>query len=810
MADPTTIPDTTLDRLRWPLWLTGAGMVAERATQAFWPFVSVVMVGLGLAMFGVQDHLGPASGRVVAGLVTLFAILALIYGLRRFVWPGRGEIRTRLDRSLPGRPLSAVLDDLVLGSDDPQSRALWDAHINRMAARAALARPVPPDLRVSRRDPYALRYVATVGFVMALLFGSVFQVTTVAGLVTPGAVSGVGPGWEGWIEPPAYTGKPTIYLADMTTDSLTVAQGSQLTLRLYGKVGALRVIENISGKTGPDDPVAEPDQTIEITQSGNLAIDGPGGASWQINVLADQPPTIALGGKVERTVNGEMRLPFTAADDYGVRTARAEMVLDIAGVDRRHGLGPAPEARDPILLDLPMPYRGDRRALTETVVDNLAQHPWAGLPVIIRLFASDGLGQTGTSGAQTITLPGRRFFDPLAAALIEQRRDLLWNRQNARRVAQILRAVSHRPADVNIPATAYLKLRVVIRRLEGAISAGGPSGETRDETTRVLWDIATLIEDGNLSDAKERLRQAQERLEQAMRDGASDEEIAKLMDDLREAMQDYMQQLAQNSQKDGSDLAENENTQEITGQQLQQMLDRLQELMEQGRMAEAQELMEQLRQMMENMQVTQGGQGQPSPGQQAMDGLADTLRRQQGLSDDTFGDMQGENGQGQGLAGRQQALRDQLGQQSQALEGGTVPGGGNAGEALGRAGRAMEDAEQALRQGDLSGALDQQADALEALREGMRELAEGQAEQQGQQPGQQGQEFGRANGNTGNDPLGRDTGAAGRTGTEQDLLQGEDVYRRARELLDEIRRRSSDQGRPEIELDYLKRLLDRF
>ena len=29
-------------------------------------------------------------------------------------------------------------------------------------------------------------------------------------------------------------------------------------------------------------------------------------------------------------------------------------------------------------------------------------------------------------------------------------------------------------------------------------------------------------------------------------------------------------------------------------------------------------------------------------------------------------------------------------------------------------------------------------------------------------------------------------------------------------LLDEIRRRSGDLGRPEIELDYLRRLLDRF
>jgi len=42
------------------------------------------------------------------------------------------------------------------------------------------------------------------------------------------------------------------------------------------------------------------------------------------------------------------------------------------------------------------------------------------------------------------------------------------------------------------------------------------------------------------------------------------------------------------------------------------------------------------------------------------------------------------------------------------------------------------------------------------------------------------------------------------------LLQGEDVYRRAEEILDEIRRRSAEQNRPEFERDYLRRLLDQF
>ena len=98
---------------------------------------------------------------------------------------------------------------------------------------------------------------------------------------------------------------------------------------------------------------------------------------------------------------------------------------------------------------------------------------------------------------------------------------------------------------------------------------------------------------------------------------------------------------------------------------------------------------------------------------------------------------------------------------------------------------------------------------MEALREGMRDLGEAMAEQAQQNQGQQGTAQGSNPGQQ-RDPLGRNPGSNGQVGTDDGLLQGEDVYRRARELLDEIRRRSGDGERPDVELEYLERLLDRF
>ena len=76
--------------------------------------------------------------------------------------------------------------------------------------------------------------------------------------------------------------------------------------------------------------------------------------------------------------------------------------------------------------------------------------------------------------------------------------------------------------------------------------------------------------------------------------------------------------------------------------------------------------------------------------------------------------------------------------------------------------------------------------------------------------GEQGQNGGEASAEDRRDPLGRPIGSRGGIGTGQNMLPEADSAGRARQLLDEIRRRSGDMQRPEVELDYLRRLLDMF
>ena len=100
-----------------------------------------------------------------------------------------------------------------------------------------------------------------------------------------------------------------------------------------------------------------------------------------------------------------------------------------------------------------------------------------------------------------------------------------------------------------------------------------------------LWTLALELEEGDLADALERVRQAQERLNQAMRDGATNAEIAELMRELRDATEEYLKQLQKQQSQDGeSPPQDGGNSSQMTQDDLQRMLDRIQELMEQGRM----------------------------------------------------------------------------------------------------------------------------------------------------------------------------------------------------------------------------------
>ena len=763
-------------RLARPLMLTWAGMVWERLARAFWLFAAALALVLALRRFGVDLGLWAA----------LALAIAAGFGLWTLRLPKRKEALARLDATLKGRPIAALQDSLALG-DSPQSRALWAAHQRQMAAQLSALRAPAPRADLSPRDPFALRLSALTALAVALIFGPTAQVSAPA-------EAAIGASWEGWAEPPRYTAKPALYLNRLETEAIFVPEGTEFTFRFYGG-GTLTqdLADKVETEAGRMQFTAE--------RSGRIALsDGP---AFEITLLPDAAPSVSVPALAERRADGRLSQPFEAADDYGVVKGRARVELDLARLDRRYGLKAAPEPRAPLAYDLPMPLSGARTGFSETLVEEAAKHPWANLPVRLVLEVEDQRGQIGTSPAQEMDLPGKRFFDPLASALIELRRDLLWSRETAQMTAERLRAINNRAVYSTENMEVLSLLPALIERLEAGLTSGPLESALRDDLAEALWQTAELLEDGGLDDALKAMQQAQERLSEAIRNGASKDEIAKLMAELKAATDAYIDQLAQNSEEQGPQFGAEQESQPVTGDQIAEMMAEIQRLMEEGKMAEAQEMLDQLAQLMANIQV-QKGQGSGAPNAPAMEGLADTLREQQELSDQAFQNLQNGQNDPSDLADQQGELSRELERQRELM-----PRPGNeAGEAarqrLDEAGRAMKRAEEALRQGDAGRALEDQAEAMQALREGMRDLGRALGGDPAQsQPSDRGAQVPR-------DPLGRMQGQGGTLGSDDDLMGEMQADKRAGELLDELRKRAGERERAPLELDYLRRLLDQF
>jgi uncharacterized protein (TIGR02302 family) len=361
-----------------------------------------------------------------------------------------------------------------------------------------------------------------------------------------------------------------------------------------------------------------------------------------------------------------------------------------------------------------------------------------------------------------------------------------------------------------------------------------------------MWNLALGIEEGDLSAAEKRLRQAQQALKDALERGASDEEIDKLMKELRQAMNEFLREFAERAQKNPNLADQMQPGEELRQSDLDKLMDQIENLAKSGNRDQAKELLSQLEQMMNNLQA--GRQQQPGEGGQQgemrkqMNKLGEIMRRQQEMMNETFRMDQMQRGQRQ----RGQDGEEQLGQGEQQDNGGDNRGqeqgqgmtpeefaealkqlqegqgqlrgdleslmkdleglGIKPGQGFGEAGEAMGEAETALGEGEGDEAVGQQGRALDALRRGAQDMMQQmQQAMQGDQGG--GQEGGRQQ-NSDRDPLGRPRATTGPDFGDSVKVPDEIDVQRARQILDAIRKRLGNTLSPQIERDYLERLLE--
>ena len=126
---------------------------------------------------------------------------------------------------------------------------------------------------------------------------------------------------------------------------------------------------------------------------------------------------------------------------------------------------------------------------------------------------------------------------------------------------------------------------------------------------------------------------------------------------------------------------------------------------------------------------------------------------------------------------------------------------------LGQAGDAMGDAQGQLGEGDADGAVDLQGARLKrAQGRAGHGAVDAAADGAGPGPGQPGR-TGQARANQDTDPLGRPLRGRDYGDDTTVKVPGEIDVQRARRILEELRKRFGESFRPQLELDYIERLL---
>lgn len=814
-------------KLPFALWWSRLALLIERLLVLLFPAILFPVLYLVLALFGVFEQ-SADPWRLILLAFSIISFGWFFYkNLPNFSWPTSRDAKRRVeaDAPLPTGTIAA-LDDQPVIADSGVGQALWRAQQQKLKSSIAGIKIKRPHSVLARNDILALRIVAVLalfsGFVIA---GSLAQ-QRIETAFYPGYLFADTSGTtiEAWVNSPEYANLPPLFILPENSQNISVLAGSEFVVRVTGT--RRQPLLSVNGASNSKQKLTELSKgvfegRVIINEPVQLSLSRSVSANWSIDQRADLAPVVEFSEQPKTTILDELGFTILASDDFGI-----EQVYLFISTDEP---GSFPKS-DKIELVLPK-----AKQLEQKIELDLTKHLLAGLPVTLHLQAIDGAGQITQSQPMQLVLPNKLLIQPLAKAVAEQRllimrspdayqptqpdkqlpvllgNQVLFTEQPSFRLSQAPAKIQHatalmrsimRAPEIGIKDPyVWLGLSYVQQRLRTA--------KTRNQLNDLdleMWQIILRAEGGELETAAAAMRLAEKALQSSLLLGAAPSELQRLSQKYEMAVKRYLQALAKQAlQEQGADGGAGGNS--MSSDQLQEMLKALQELAETGAITDARTLLKALAELLQNlkMQMASGGQGD-SDGEdmvseamrKALEELGEMLGEQREILDQA---QQQNNAAENGQAGQQGNQAD-LAEQQGGLQGSLnklgskdALQGSDAKAALKDAETAMGEASSALRQGDSEQALSAGQEALGQLREGAQTLA--------------GEMLERREGDEQRDPFGRQS-SSGSASAEGGLVPDLIDPQQARKILQELRKRATEQRRPKQELEYLDRLLERF
>ena len=741
------------------------------------------------------------------------------------------------------RALTEVSDKLGLNTGKKFSQHLWYAHKYFLLNSVRDIRVPLPSPSMAEKDPRGFRFFIPILLIVSLFasYGEIHKRVSIAFSPSiPVLFKNLKINF--WVIPPLYTGVAPEFFEKQIKELELRNQEKERTISIFGverpinipvdskiivQLGGSRILplisigsrklsgENLTYESkkifqAATKIVMKDIETREIRIQLNQHIE----VLVPIIVQEDKAPTVGFLRSPSRTANARLGVQFEVNDDYGISKAEFIGVRPKSANSSNRNLLEIRET-------LPVPS-GDH-SFQAFFNKDFSGHPWAGLPVLVRLEASDQRAQIGSTEQILTVLPERIFNHPVAQKLAEIKKKIsILDDQTRKEISGSLEDLLGKPMHFNQDFSIYLGIKIVAIRLKGDISK-----MLFSDIQKLLWDMALHIEDGEYAIAANDMVSSHGTVMKALNGDVTGKELNRLMDNMTLAIRNFIDQLKKRIAEKSLVTSDAARKFEVISREIiSEKIDRIRDLANTGSRLAAQELMTNLMKTLRELQArieNNAGSKLGGKARGAVKGLKGLINEQQDLMNFTYKkNIQSDSRSKQlrtieknaghlntnkSLMEEQKRLHSKLRKLTSEIQKylGNVPG------AVGSAAKAMDSASKVLLGGKLGAAVSYQGKAVEELRKSVERVIEELRRKSANGGGQMIRGLGIGGWGMGDffDSQENKFPQAGGTRSKVKIPNQQEV-KKAKKLLDELRRRSNQQYRPLVERKYIKRLLKQY
>lgn len=802
----------------------------EEFLVSFWKAITSIIAYVCYVLWATSLNFDKnLNFAVLVGTLFIF-VYFVTKGIKSFHKP---SLKTTLRDVEKTNKLSSGSFDFIDDRAATGSEDFFKAEQKKLSEKFPWLRSKYLQIKTYKTDPMAFRFVFILLFIITITFHhntitakQFFDRAMPWPTVNFDFLKTPPPQLTGWITPPSYMDEPAQTLSFETASPLIIWNNSEIKLSI-SDISNDALYLNFYDDKKPEAFNRIEENNFALTRDVKIDIDyiqildedEDVIQEWSIFIEEDTPATIGFDQDITVTPKNKLDIKFFAQDDFGLSNLSLKITPLLSTV-----LDPNPE---PMSIDITKSLiradDQDVRVWQGQYYADLRDHPWAGLPVKISLHGTDLGGNDVESETQEVTLPVRNFDDPIAQKIIEIRSILIDDyRKNKTKAFADLEEIIIYPDRYRYDKSVFLGLKAAIMRLYL-----DRFDRQLKSTAQLLWDIAVYLEDGKIDQLNEQLSAVEDMLKQALKnENATNKQLERLVNQYRNALENLARETLRQAYKDAKEKGQEIQVDPITSLALNKSLmddffKALSQAAQSGDKDAAMDLLKQLRQALENSEPTQKLSKEQQAALNHMRELSQIIDIQTQILEKTKAQKAKETdlvkNREIGLMQNEltSMLSDLIKDYADLLKDTDT-------QNFKSAEQDMQTAASELLKDDISfdNAIIAQESALRNLNKALDQaLSDIQNKlnlsiSKGDKTcsGGMGNSFGLGNNGSRSanlDPFGRQEGFENRFSKGLEFEE-EQKLKKVREIIQELRNRSGDYSREKYELDYIKRLLEKF